>query len=387
MKDRYLKVIALTVIVVFSVSLLPLCLAQTATQDNTSSFILLNHPEGDLTYELNVTIPQTLYQYYAMQSHAVYSQRDLAQFITPYTLKPIADKLWQIYNNTEDFTNGVLMLVHQITYKEVIPGEYPVETLFNGYGDCDLFAYIAASILEAGGIPTVLIYYKEQLHMEIGVDLGSVPTEARVETFSINYRNTSYYIGECTGSQWRDGWRIGETPIKYQNVSSQVVPLASTEQSSIGQISVTLRQLDHSTVAIQLSQSITLENNSVTVSGQILPKTAYENVTLKAKINSNSWTTIGMVETQEDGRFSYSWFPSTCGILVVQASWIGNRQSNGATSSQSTVVVLPVTMVLLIIALVLVVGVFAVVFVKVLRKKPTTSAQPSKTLPFANNLV
>ena len=75
------------------------------------------------------------------------------------------------------------MLVHQITYQEVIQGRYPVETLFDGYGDCDLFAFIAASILEAGGIPTVLIYYRDKLHMEIGVDLGAVPTEARAGNF------------------------------------------------------------------------------------------------------------------------------------------------------------------------------------------------------------
>lgn len=165
-----------------------------------------------MTYELNVTIPQVLYQYYTIQNHALYSETDLAKFVTPYTLKPIADRLWQIYNNTEDFTNGVLMFVHQITYREVVSGKYPVETLVAGNGDCDLFAYIAASILEAGGIPVVLLYYKTQLHMEIGVDLGSAPTDARVQVYSVNHQNVSYYIAECTGGKWREGWRVGETP-------------------------------------------------------------------------------------------------------------------------------------------------------------------------------
>ncbi len=165
-----------------------------------------------------------------MQSHALYSNNDFYKFVTPYAVKPIADSLWQIYNNTEDFTNGVLMLVHQITYQEVIPGKYPVETLVNGYGDCDLFAYVAASILEAGGIHTVLLYYKAQEHMEIGVDLGSAPTEARVGSYSINYQGVSFYIGECTGNGWRTGWRIGETPSQYQNISSQVISFENMEQ-------------------------------------------------------------------------------------------------------------------------------------------------------------
>jgi transglutaminase-like putative cysteine protease len=44
------------------------------------------------------------------------------------------------------------MLVHQISYREIVPGKYPIETLAEGVGNCDLFAYVAASILEAGGI-------------------------------------------------------------------------------------------------------------------------------------------------------------------------------------------------------------------------------------------
>ena len=244
MGRTYFKAVSVAVIVLFVLSLASLSQTQAQTTDYTVSFLLYNHPDGGLTYELNVTIPQALYQYYTMQSHALYSNGDFAKFVTPNTLKPIADKLWQIYNNTEDFTNGVLMLVHQITYQEVIPGRYPVETLVNGYGDCDLFAYIAASILEAGGIPTVLLYYKAQEHMEIGVDLGSAPTEARVGTYSINYQGVSYYIGECTGNGWRTGWRIGETPSQYQNISSQVITLENMEQTSVGQVSASLRELD-----------------------------------------------------------------------------------------------------------------------------------------------
>ncbi len=379
MKGNYLEVFSFAVILIIIFSMFPLGASQTQTQGYTSSFLLLNKSDGDLAYELNVTIPQTLYQYYSMQSHTTFSDRDFAKFVTPYTLKPIADKLWQIYNNTEDFTNGVLMLVHQITYQEVFPGRYPVETLTDGYGDCDLFVYIAASILEAGGIPAVLIYYPDQLHMEIGVDLGAVPTKARVETYSINYQNVSYYIGECTGSQWRTGWRIGETPSKYQNASSLVVPVENTV-TSFGQVSVTLRELDHSTLALQISAFITLENSNVTISGQILPQTANENVTLKAKINNDGWTTIGIVETQVDGRFMFSWVPPTGGVLFVQASWVGNRQYNGATSAETNVTVLPLLIVVLIAALVLVVVVFAVVAVKTIRRKPVTGIQPSKTM-------
>jgi hypothetical protein len=384
MKSNYIKAVSVAVIAVIVLSLVPLGKTQGETQDYTASFLLLNRPDGDVTYELNVTVPQVLYQYYTIQNHALYSDSDFAKFVTPYTLKPIADRLWQIYNNTEDFTNGVLMLVHQITYREVVPGKYPVETLVAGNGDCDLFAYIAASILEAGGIPVVLLYYKTQLHMEIGVDLGSAPKEARVSVYSVNVQNVSYYIAECTGSKWRDGWRVGETPIEYQNVSSQVITLENMEQSSVGQVSASLRELDPSTLALQIIPSILLENNNVTISGQILPQTANENVTLQAKINSDSWTTIATVATQADGRFEYNWAPVTGGVIAVQASWQGNRQYNGATSAQTSIIILPIFLVALIVALVLAVVILALVFIKTRRKKPEPaqpSTQPLETAP------
>ena len=368
MKNIYVRTMSVVVIALVVLSLVPSGKTQELSKDYQCSFLLLNHPNGEVTYELNVTIPQVLYQYYAGQSHALYSDSDFVKFVTPYTLKPIADKLWQIYNNTEDFTNGVLMLVHQISYREIVPGKYPVETLVEGKGDCDLFAYIAASILEAGGIHVVLLYYKNQLHMEIGVDLGRVPTEARVEVYSVNVQNVSYYIAECTGEQWREGWRVGETPIEYQNVSSQVTTLENLEQFSIGQVSATLRELDHSTLSLQISPSLTLENNNVTITGQIYPQTADENVTVQAKINSNSWINIATVSTQADGRFVYTWAPLVEGLIAVQASWIGNRQLNGATSAQTNVIILPIFLVALILCLVLAVVMILLVFYKTRRK-------------------
>jgi hypothetical protein len=375
MKNICIKAMSVTVIALVFFSLVPLGRTQDQSKDYERSFLLLNHPDGDTTYELNITIPQMLYQYYTMQNHALYSDSDFAKFVTPHTLKPIADRLWQIYNNTEDFTNGVLMLVHQIGYREIVPGKYPVETLVEGVGDCDLFAYIAASILEAGGIPVVLLYYKSQLHMEIGVDLGCAPTEARVEVYSVNVQNVSYYIAECTGGKWREGWRIGETPREYQNVSSQISILKNMEQFSIGQVSASLRELEHSTLSLQVSSSIITENSNVTLSGKIYPNTANENVTLQAKIYSSSWTNIATVQTQADGRFEYTWAPQYGGLIAVQASWMGNSQYNGATSTQTNVIIMPIFLVALILCLVLVILMIALVFFKTRRKNPDLCRQ------------
>jgi hypothetical protein len=383
MRILQVKALSILIISVVVLSAAPIGNAQEDPSGYTVSFLLLNQPDGDKTYELNITIPQQLYTYYRYQSHATFSPADLSRFVTPNTLKPIADQLWQIYNNTEDFTNGVLMIVHQIDYQESVPGKYTVETLVNGVGDCDLFAFVAASILEAGGVDTVLLYYKEKLHMEIGVALGSAPVRARVETSSVTYQGVSYYIGECTGGKWRTGWRIGETPTAYQNISAQVIALENLEQPSPTQVSVALRELDPSAVSLQITPSLMLEgNNRVVLSGQIQPEAANENVTLQVRINGGGWFTIGTVETQPDGRFSYNYTTTTGGSVEFQASWVGNRQYNGAASAEASLLILPLFIVVEAVALAFLFVVLATAFVKIRgRKQKAAVVQPTETPP------
>jgi len=387
MKSVYIKAVCLSILLIVVFSLVPIGRTQSQTQDYTASFLLLSHPGNDksLVYELNVTVPYSLYQYYTQQGHSVFSDSDFTKFVTPYALKPIADRLWQIYNNTEDFTNGVLEIAHQITYQETVPSMYPVETLAKGRGDCDLFVYIAASILEAGGIRSVLVFYKEQQHMELGVDLGYQPKDARYSIYSVTYQNVSYYLAECTGGSWRYGWRVGECPDDYQNVSSQVVSLIGIQQSSIGQVSATLRELDPSTITMQVSGTLLLENNVITISGQILPQVANENVTLQVKINGGSWGTLGAVTTQSDGGFSYNWTSPVGGVIDVQASWLGNRHLNGATSAVVNVVVLPYFVLAVVGSAAAAAVVVSLAFVRSKRRTPNVPLpQPAETAPQEN---
>jgi hypothetical protein len=378
MRDFQFKALSVLMVVLVGLSAVPIGNAQETQTEHKTSFLLQNQPDGDKTYELNITIPKELYQYYKTKSHILFSQQDFAKFITPSSLKPVADSLWQIYNNTEDFTNGVLMLVHQIDYVETVAAKYPVETLVEGSGDCDLFAFIAASILEAGGIQTILIYYKDKLHMEIGVDLGAAPTSARVEAFSVTYEGVNYYIGECTGGKWRTGWRIGETPTKYQNTSAQVIALKTVEQISPAQVSAGLRELDPSNISLQVTPLLMLEgDNTVVLGGRIQPEAAKENVTMQARINGGGWFTIGTVETQIDGHFSHNWTTASSGTVEFQASWVGNTQYNGATSPMASVLVLPLFIVGETAALAFLFVVLATAFVKIRgRKQKTTLAQP-----------
>jgi hypothetical protein len=384
MKAVYLKALCLTTMLLIVLSLVPIGRTEVGTQDTELSFLISIHPGSDTSYQLNITIPYSLYQYYTQQNHFIFNAAYLSQFITPYTMKPIADRLWQIYNNTEDYTNGVLQIVHQITYQESEECRYPVETLFDGKGDCDLFVFIAGSILEAGGVPVVLLYYHDQRHMELGVDVGYQPTMTRNGTYSVTYQNNSYYIAECTGGAWRSGWRVGECPDSYQNATSQVVGPTLMESSSIGQVGASLQELDPSTLSLSLSSPVILQNGNITISGQILPQTAGENITLQARSNGGAWFTIGSTQTGVEGRFSYDWMIRAVGSMDVQTSWTGNSEFNGASSNVATVWILPAYLIAFVGSAVVLAVLLVYAFVRFRRRRKMTL---TASLPEANNTV
>ncbi len=369
MKVVYLRALCLAALVVIVLSLVPVGRTEGGTQDTELSFLVSDYPGSSTAYRVNITVPYSLYQYYSQQNHFVFTVQHLSQFITPYTMKPVADKLWQIYNNTEDFTNGVLQIVHQITYQESEAVKYPVETLTEGVGDCDLFAFIAGSILEAGGVPVVLLYYQQQRHMQLAVNIGYQPKDARTGVYSVTYQNATYYIAECTGGSWRSGWRVGECPNSYQNASVQIVGTTYMQSSSIGQVGASLRELDPSTLTLTLSSPLILQNGNVTISGQILPQQTGENVTLRARSNGGEWFTIGSAQTGTDGYFSFDWMIQTPGLMDVQASWIGSEELNGGVSNVASVWIIPVYLVVFVCAGAVLAALLAALFVKVKRRR------------------
>ncbi len=172
------------------------CLATT----HKYTYELLDSPDGSTNYRLMVLINETLYQNYINKTHKLYNY-DFSKFVTPDALKPIADDLWSIYSNEEDFANGVLMIVHQIPYVESDPQKYPIETIVENEGDCDLFSIIAASIMKAGGLDVVLLFLEWQDHMLLGVHLPESPKDARSTIYFYRYQEKKYYVAETTGGK------------------------------------------------------------------------------------------------------------------------------------------------------------------------------------------
>ena len=352
------KTLLLVIVFLIIFYLLP----QGFSENHSQSYQLLDKPDGSTYYGLNVTIQQSLYEYYTEKSHSLNSNSNFAKFVTPYALKPIADCLLEIYTDDEDFINGVLMIVHQIPYNET-PTKYPVETIVENKGDCDLFSYVAASIVKAHGLDVVLLYYESQAHMNIGVSLSHVPHDAREQAYYITYNNIRYYLAEVTGGDWQNGWRVGECPDKLKNAPAQVITLENCEQTTYGQVSASYKTLAYSTISLIISPTYLIQGGTVTLSGQLSPPLQNRTVTIYIKINNSPWIVLDTTTTNHGGYFTYAWNTEDAGICYIRSSWSGNDDYAGADSPIQTVTVLSTFFVLLLVITAILVCIGIIVFV------------------------
>jgi hypothetical protein len=365
MNRQITKAVTMLAVLVFVISMIPLSAAQGAT---TRTYLLTEHPTDQKTYTLTVTIPDTLLEEYQQKNHRLSFLSDYPKFVTPYALKPIADALWEIYQNEEDFTNGVLQIVHQMRYVASGPGEYPVETMVNSVGDCDLLSQIAASILQAGGIDVVFLFYerkedqnRSQNHLQIGVQLPNPPVYSRYNLTSVTYNGEKYYIGECTGENWQSGWRIGECPSDLVNAPVEVVSLEESEKTGVQTVSASLHGQEESYLSLTLLEPAIYQNTPLELAGQIVPVLANQNITLFAEGPGDQWFEVGSVLTGDDGKFVFEWTPQNIGFYQLQVFWSGNSQYCGSSSSQEGVVILPDITYLLIGAITITLSILAVV--------------------------
>jgi len=369
--------VIVTVLLSFSY-LLPYC----SSQSGSHSYQLLDSPNGSTYYSLNVAVSQSLYEYYCEKSHTLTSNDDFAKFVTPYALQPIADGLWDIYTDDEDFANGVLMIVHQIPYDETLRVKYPVETIAENEGDCDLFSYIAASIMKAGGLGVVLLYYENEAHMNVGVHLSHTPYDVRGQAYYVTYNNIQYYVGECTGDDWKNGWRVGERPDDLKHASPSVITLESCEQWAPGQVSASYETLESSKISLTVSSISVMQGGAITLSGRISPPLQDKTVTVYVKINNLPWTASDTITTDSNGRFAYAWNTEVAGIYYIRASWSGDDDYAGADSPILNVMVLSMFFILLLAITMVLICVGTIVFLMSRRSREEVPEPQPPTVPF-----
>ena len=378
MKSKISRTLTTILVLITLSQLLPCCFSESYTR----SYQLLDRPDGLTQYSLNVVVSQSLYEYYREKSHILNSNNNFAKFVTPYALKPIADSLWDIYTDDEDFANGVLMIVHQIPYEETLPVKYPVETIVENEGDCDLFSYIAASVMKAGGLDAVLLYYESEAHMNIGVHLSHTPRDVRGQAYHITYYDTQYYVAECTGDNWKNGWRVGECPDNLKDAPVQVITLEDCEQWAPGQVSASYKTLVSSSMSLIISSKYVIQGSTIAISGQLSPSLQNETITIYVKINNLPWAALDVVTTDSNGGFTYICNVQTAGAHYVRAGWSGNGDYAGADSPIQNVIVLSIFFIFLLVATILLLCVGAVIFFMSRRSQQQLQEPQPPEIPF-----
>jgi hypothetical protein len=326
-----------------SVPLLILLLSSTCLAQNSDHmFVILDQSDGSRTHQLSISITQTLYEYYLDKDHLLSHNYDLSKFVTPDPLEPVASELWSICSNEEDFVNSILMITHQIPYKESGPQKFPIETIVENEGDCDLFSFLAASIIKAGGIDVVLLLYEEEEHMALGVNLSNKPNEARTDIFYISFEEKRYYIAECTGNL-EGGWRVGECPDIIQGAEARIIPLDDMELFAPDNVSCSFSTPQSASLFLSVSKNFLMGEENVQILGSLSPVLEGENVTLYVSSYGSSLAYLATVRTDSNGRYFYNWNSPPGGVYSIRANWSGNVEYVGSDSDASQVVVIPFT--------------------------------------------
>jgi len=190
----------------------------------------------------------------------------------------------------------------------------------------------------------------------LGVSLAHEPRDARYQVYYVTHNNVRYYMAECTGGNWQDGWRVGECPDELKQATAQVVTLEDCEQTATGQVSASYNTLISSSLTLTASTTFVTQGSTVNLSGQLSPKLQSENITIYMRTNNSPWTVLGTVTTDSDGHYSTLWAVSAGGMCSVRASWSGNGSYAAADSPVRSITSLSTFFVLLLaIVLVLVI--------------------------------
>ncbi len=357
----------------FCISLLILLSTSCFAETHKYSYELNNEPGGSTTYRLRVSVTESLYDYYSNQDHNLYNT-DFSKFATPDALKPIADDLWTIYSNEEDFSNGVLMIVHQISYVESDPQKYPIETMIENEGDCDLLSIVAASIMKAGGLDVVLLLLEQYDHMLVGVHLPESPKDARSQVYFYDHEGKKYYVAETTGNEWKTGWRVGECPEILQRSTAKIITLINYEQTAPGQVSSSITIPDSSAIYMSLSKNFIVSQDDsqtkVEITGSLSPSIAGEKITLYASTIGSTMTEIATILTDTNGQYSHTWNSPSWGIYSIRANWLGDNDYSGAASNTFNLIILPFELLMIGGILVILLAILISIKISIRRKTP-----------------
>jgi hypothetical protein len=299
------------------------------------------------SHRLYISVPPSLYDYYHSKDHNLYSINDHSKFITPAAVRPIAENIQKttrnMPNSDEQFANAVLMIVHQLVYTKS-NAKYPVETLVNNHGDCSALSLLAASIMKAGGLDVILLYYKDSYpsHINVGVHLANAPAYHTWWTTPkyYEYNGKKYWVAECTPL---GDWRVGDQPSSLAYLEPWAISIEKSEKVAPAFVSASLdAPLNPSYISITIPpEPLNFSNGTCTlpISGSISPKLPSKRVTIYISQDGTSWKKFLTTSTDKFGKYSLVHNITSTGAYYFKASWSGDANYTGSDSKTLTVFV------------------------------------------------
>jgi hypothetical protein len=299
---------------------------------------------GQDSHQLYISVAPSLYNYYRGKTHSISYDDDYSKFVTPDAVRSIAVNIRNITHDKlrsdEEFANAVLMLVHQLPYA-IGDLKYPIETLVDNSGKCDTLSLLAASIMKAGGLDVVLLYYKELHHMNVGVYLPDEPfrTVWWVAPTYYECSGKKYWMAECTPAT---NWKVGDRPDLLAGAKPLIISLENCDKSSPACVSSSLDSpLIPSSISINLSSedlNIGGGERALTISGSISPEYSGESVVMYVSQGGVSYN-VSQTETDYMGNYSFTWNYTSAGTYYIRTSWSGASDCASADSETLTVFV------------------------------------------------
>jgi hypothetical protein len=336
------KSIAFKPVVLVIAILLLVLVIPTSSASNYKRTLDIKAQYGLVNRDFHFSIPFSLYEYYNGKTFEFEDHNDYSKFVTPDAVKPIAEDLRNrtLDNSRSDqeFANAVLSLVHQIPYADC-EIKYPVETLVDNFGKCDTLSLLAASIMKAGGLDVVLLYFKGVHHVNVGVHLTYEPhtTYWWLPATGFEFYGKTYWVAECTPAM---DWKVGDLPPLLEGEQPRIITLENSEKTSPGQVSSKCcGGLQSSSISISISSDFSELNYQATalkVSGSLSPAYPNEIVTVYFSQDGSSYKS-GRTATDSFGNYYFSLNLTSTGTHYVRTSWSGNENCAGADSEMLTI--------------------------------------------------
>jgi len=298
----------------------------------------------EISHKLYTSVPPSLYEYYQRQNHNTLNIEDFSKFVTPNVFRSIAENIQNVTGNMpyndEVFANAVLEIVHQISYNKT-KVKFPTETIVDNSGDCDTLSLLVASIMKAGDLDVVLLFYEDSPigHINVGVHLLNEPVyhTKGSKPFYYEYNDKKYFTAESTG----ENWKVGDQPQDYINTEPKIISIENHEKTSFAEISSNLDSpLIPSSISLSLiPESLKVEEGrtNITISGSISPRYPKQQVTVNIKYESNPIYIHKTAITDELGNYSLTLNFNATGIYTIQTSWNGIQNYAGSDSEKLTV--------------------------------------------------